>query len=206
MITVINMKILIYYEDDNIIVCEKPRGVISQKSDKNCMPGLLSRQSGAEIYPVHRLDTDTTGVMVFAKNKKTARFISKQIENRTFKKQYLAKLENLPLRDSGTLTDLLYYDRKANKSYVVKWKRNGVKEAELSYRVEDCENRVVSVFLKTGRTHQIRVQFSNIGCPIVGDRRYGSRTAGRIHLHCHRIEFLDFDGEIMSFSSLPDWE
>ena len=77
MITVINMKILIYYEDDNIIVCEKPRGVISQKSDKNCMPGLLSRQSGAEIYPVHRLDTDTTGVMVFAKNKKTVLIIVK---------------------------------------------------------------------------------------------------------------------------------
>ena len=166
------MKIL--YEDKALVLCEKPAGVLSEEGG---MPGLLREALGTEeIYCVHRLDRETGGLMVYARTKKAAAAISKAIEEGRMHKEYLAVIEGETPPD-GTLRDLLYRDAAKNKSYVVKRMRKGVREAELSYeRLAVREGlSLLHVRLKTGRSHQIRVQFASRGFPLVGDKKYGSK-------------------------------
>ncbi len=208
------MKIL--YEDKNIVFCVKPSGVLSQSDDRGRenMPTLLSDACGCEIYPVHRLDREVGGVMVFAKSSFAAAKMSEiTSSHERFVKEYLAVVEGRPA-DSGVLEDLLYHDKNKNKTYVVKKERRGVKKAKLSYEalksiVENGrELTLVKVRLYTGRTHQIRVQFASRGFPIVGDRRYGALAGeNEIHLFSHKIEFESpFDGILHSYSANPDFK
>ncbi len=164
----------ILYEDKALVLCEKPEGVLSEEGG---MPGLLREALGTEeIYCVHRLDRETGGLMVYARTKKAAAAISKAIEEGRMQKEYLAVAEG-ETPTEGILRDLLFRDAAKNKSYVVKRMRKGVREAELSYeRLAFREGlSLLRVKLKTGRSHQIRVQFSSRGFPLVGDRKYGSR-------------------------------
>ena len=129
---VVKMEIKILYSDNDIAVCIKPLGKDSEKD----MPGLLQSQLGAkEAFCVHRLDMAVGGVMVYALNKKAAAGLSNQIAGQQMKKEYLAIIQGCPEEKSCTLRDLLFRDRAKNKSYVVKRKRAGVKDAELEY---DC--------------------------------------------------------------------
>ena len=204
----------ILYSDDNIIFCIKPAGVLSQSDDKGRanMPSMLGEICGCEVYPVHRLDLEVSGVMVFAKNAKAAAKMSLlTASHEDFKKEYLAIVEG-ETPENGVLEDLLYHDKNKNKTYVVKRERKGVKKAKLSYErlgVADSEVgkiSLVKVRLYTGRTHQIRVQFASRGFPLVGDRRYGaSPSDDRICLFSHKIEFISpFDGKLISVTSLPE--
>jgi 23S rRNA pseudouridine1911/1915/1917 synthase len=176
------MKIL--FEDKNLIVCVKPRGLLSQSDDKGRenMISLLSDTAKSEIFPLHRLDKEVGGVMVFARNQKTAAFLSSQVTDRTMEKEYITVVEGSPDEKDGTMEDLLFFDRSKNKSFTVKKERRGVKKALLSYKVlaEKDGLSVVRVKLHTGRTHQIRVQFASRKMPIVGDRRYGSKSDSKI--------------------------
>ena len=126
------MKIL--FEDENIVVCIKQRGVVSQadSTGKESMITLLSDITNSEIYPLHRLDREVGGVMVYAKNKKSAANISRQITDKTFKKEYIALVHGVPESDKGEMHDLLFKDSKKNKSYVVKRERKGVKSLKKS--------------------------------------------------------------------------
>lgn len=204
----------ILYEDKNIVFCVKPSGVLSQSDEKgrDNMPALLAEICGCDIYPVHRLDLEVSGVMVYAKNSQAAAKMSAvTCSHEDFKKEYLAVVEGEPPQ-SGVLEDLLYHDKNKNKTYVVKRERRGVKKAKLSYEVLETKNDVerelsiVKVRLYTGRTHQIRVQFASRGYPIAGDRRYGASAAeNKIHLFSHKIEFKSpFDGKILSLSATPE--
>lgn len=204
----------ILYEDKNIIFCVKPSGVLSQGDGKGRenMPALLSEICGCEIFPVHRLDMEVGGVMVFAKNSQAAAKMSElTASHEDFKKEYLAVVEGTPAQN-GVLEDLLYHDKNKNKTYVVKRERRGVKKAKLSYEVlatqKDGERELslVKVRLYTGRTHQIRVQFASRGYPIAGDRRYGASNAdSKIHLFSHKIEFVSpFCKSVLSFSATPE--
>ena len=205
----------ILYEDKNILFCIKPAGVLSQSDGKGRgnMPTLLAEICGCEIYPVHRLDMEVGGVMVFAKNSQAAAKMSAiTASHEDFIKEYLAVVEGTPEK-SGVLEDLLYHDKNKNKTYVVKRERRGVKKAVLSYEVlqtltaDDGRGlSLVKVRLYTGRTHQIRVQFASRGCPIVGDRRYGaSASDNKIHLFSHKIEFVSpFENKTLSFTSVPE--
>lgn len=174
----------ILYEDKDLIVCIKERGILSQegKEGERTMLSLLSAYTGGEIYPVHRLDKEVGGVMVFARNQKTAAFLSSQVTDRTMEKEYITVVEGSSDEKDGTMEDLLFFDRSKNKSFTVKKERRGVKKALLSYKVlaEKDGLSLVRVKLHTGRTHQIRVQFSSRKMPIVGDRRYGSKCASNI--------------------------
>ncbi len=199
----------IIFEDDYIIVAEKPYGLISQ-ADSNGGDSLLKRlclHTGNEVYPVHRLDKTTKGIMVYAKNRFSAASLSKQITEGNFSKIYNAAVHGKILPQDGKMEDFLFYDRKKGKSFIVKKERAGVKRAILGYKVlsyadlngSDISN--LEITLETGRTHQIRVQFASRGYPLLGDRRYGAKDGEKeIHLIARCLSFSHpKTGERMQF-------
>ncbi|MBQ9913255.1 MAG: RluA family pseudouridine synthase [Clostridia bacterium] len=202
----------ILYEDRALIVCIKERGVLSQQGKENeaTMLSLLSAHTGTEIYPVHRLDREVGGVMVFAKNQKAAAALSAQVSDRTMEKEYLTLAEGVPEEKEGTMEDLLFFDRGKNKAFTVKKERRGVKRAALSYKVlaEKDGLSLMRIRLHTGRTHQIRVQLASRKMPIVGDRRYCSKRESKIlALWSCCISFVHpVTGERMTFGKESDFD
>ena len=188
------MDIKILYEDRDVIVCYKEAGLLSEGNSPQSLPKLLSdARGGVEIFPVHRLDKETAGVMVYALNSRSAAALSKSIQDGLLKKEYLAIVHGDVTPDTDTLTDLLYYDRQRGKSYVVDRKRNGVREASLEYSVLKRENGLsyLKILLHTGRTHQIRVQFASRRHVLVGDRRYGApkEDGNTLSLLAYKLSF-----------------
>ena len=188
------------------VVCIKPAGIPSQGEGLDAMPARLAAEVGGEIYPVHRLDQAVGGVMVYARTKQAAAALSRAIQEGRMEKDYLAVLTKPMAEASGTLRDLLYHDRVKNKTYVVKRKRNGVKEAVLEYETlaSGAEGTLVRVHLHTGRTHQIRVQFASRGCPLAGDGKYGGKGSAPL-LWSYRLAFPDpRDGTMRIFERRPE--
>ena len=186
----------ILYNDSDIAVIVKPYGISSQKAEGKNIPDLLAQRLEVEVFPVHRLDRTTGGVMVYALNSRSAAHLSKQITENRFKKEYLAVVQGELEENNGTMTDLLYYDRKKNKAYVVKKERKGVKKAVLHYEVlkvfqqNNTTYSLLKIALETGRTHQIRVQFAYRRFSLCGDRRYGSKENFKnISLWAHTLSF-----------------
>lgn len=173
----------ILYEDPYLLVCVKPVGVLSEDSSSGAsMPRLLQEHYAARREPdyiatVHRLDKITGGLMIFSRRRDVTGKLTAAVAEHRVVKEYLAVLRGHPAEREAELTDLLFRDAVKNKSYVVKRMRKGVREAKLTYRVVDEteELTLVRVRLHTGRTHQIRVQFSSRGLPLLGDIRYGSK-------------------------------
>ena len=191
----------ILYSDKNIAVCVKPVGLDSEAE----VPGALKDQLGGEIFPIHRLDKNVGGVMVYARTRQAAAALSKAVQEGTMVKEYVAMVHGTP-PESGDWEDLLWKDSKKNKVFVVKRQRSGVKKARLEFRrLKEGETSLVHVRLHTGRSHQIRVQFSSRGFPLVGDHKYGSRDARtEPMLFSCRISF-PYKGETVSFERFPDW-
>lgn len=195
----------IIFEDENIVVCIKPVGVISQSDGKEDMCFVLKEQLKCNIFPVHRLDTAVGGTMVFAKNSHTASDMSKQINDGVLKKEYLAVIAGKPEKDSDILTDLLFKDSSKNKTFVVRRERRGVKKASLEYKSLCTSDNMtlIKVLLHTGRTHQIRVQFASRKLPLLGDGKYGSRNNNcNIALWSYAVSFF-YKGKTMIYSSVP---
>lgn len=210
--------IKILYEDASVIIALKPAGVDSQTSSGKNMVDILSEVTGSVIYPVHRLDRDTVGVMVYAKTSAAAATLSSAFSEGTVEKTYLAVTLGVPTEKEGTYRDLLYHDAKRNKSFVVDKKRNGVREAILLYSVvsvipemsvspsENAALALVKIKLQTGRTHQIRVQFASRKTPLYGDARYGGKTpdSSKPTLACVLLSFHHPEtGEKMTFEFTP---
>ena len=193
------MKIL--YEDKNIIACVKPVGLDSEHE----LVQKLQESFGEPIYVIHRLDKNVGGVMVYARNKHTASLLSKHIQDGKMIKEYVAMVHGTP-DSEGDWTDLLWKDSSKNKVFVVKRERKGVKKARLEYKtIYSAENSIVHIRLHTGRSHQIRVQFSSRGYPLVGDHKYGSKDK-ETHpmLFSCRITF-PYNNSIHVFEDYPDW-
>ena len=193
----------ILFEDEDILVCIKPVGVVSQSDEtENNMISLLQTLTCGSIYPLHRLDREVGGVMVYAKSRFAASVLSKDIANHKFKKEYMVLVEN-----RGEMRDLLFKDSRKNKSFVVKRMRKGVKEALLDYEVLNSKNglSLVKILLHTGRTHQIRVQFASRKMPLAGDKKYGANdNFNNIGLWSYRITFTHpKTKEKMIFEKLP---
>ena len=197
------MKKDVLYEDESLLVCLKPVGMDSQEG----MRKLLKEQLGVESFCVHRLDREVGGLMVFAKTPAAAAELSAAIARRGMQKEYLAVFPGSIQPQEGVLRDLLFRDAAKNKSYVVKRRRKGVREAELEYRLLEKAGglSLVRVKLHTGRSHQIRVQFASRGLPLLGDKKYGSREQGcSIALWSCRLAFPHpVNGEALDFSAMP---
>ncbi len=205
------MSLTILYQDAFLLIAVKPIGVLSEEHPAEpCMPALIREAIGspdAYVGTVHRLDKNVGGLMVYALAPDMTGKLSNALAAKDAGKEYLAILYGIPAEESATLTDLLFHDHQRNKTYVVKRKRNGVKEASLSYRILKTEGdkALVAVKLHTGRTHQIRVQFSSRGLPLVGDGRYGGGN-GDPSLFAYRLTFCHpLTQKILTFQQLPDW-
>ena len=192
----------IFYNTPDLVVCRKPVGVDSEHG----LPELLARELGGSFYPVHRLDLGVGGLMVFARNRKAAADMSGLIAQGKLQKEYLALVHGCPEEPEGRMEDLLWKDSRKNKVFVVKRPRAGVRPAALRYRVvKPGEESLVRVYLETGRSHQIRVQFASRGFPLVGDHKYGSRSREtQIHLFSAALEF-PWKGQQLHFEDRPDW-
>ena len=174
----------ILYQDNDIIVCIKPAGLLSEGESEDSLLTALAAQCGGQVFPVHRLDRGAAGLMVFARNSKAAAGLSRAVQEKQLKKEYFARVSGVPAEKEGEMTDFLFKDSRKGKVFAVKRPRKGVREARLTYRVlwQDGDSSLVRVALDTGRTHQIRVQFSSRGMPLWGDGKYGSRVKGDLAL------------------------
>ena len=184
--------------------CIKPAGVDSEKELPRMLGGILGEQN---LYPVHRLDLNASGVMVFARNREAAAKLSRLIQEGDFQKDYLALVHGLLPRE-GRMEDLLWKDSRRNKVFVVKRIRQGVRKAALTWQrlgVVQEDQTAVAVQLETGRSHQIRVQFASRGWPLWGDHKYGARDQDTtLRLFSHRIRFL-WKGQKICLEAWPDW-
>lgn len=199
----------ILFQDSDIIVCIKPPRVLST-DEPGGMPELVRQALGdehADVRTVHRLDRVVSGLMVLARNPKAASNLSAQIREGHFGKDYFAVVHGDSLPSTGTLTDLLYRDKARRMTFVAQAPGKGVQEAVLHYRVRASAQGLcfVQVELVTGRTHQIRVQFSSRGYPLVGERKYATlKDDCDIALWSCRLSFNHpTSGEKMEFSAMP---
>lgn len=162
------------YCDADIAVCVKPARVLST-DEPGGMPELVREALGTDdVRTVHRLDRVVSGLMVLARSAAAASELSRQIREDGFEKEYLAILHGHPEQDAGQLRDLLLRDKQERKTYIVTEPAKGVQEAILTYQVQaqTADLTRVRIQLQTGRTHQIRAQFSGRGMPLVGDKKY----------------------------------
>ena len=198
------------YSDADIVVAVKPPRVLST-DEPGGMPELIRVALGdeqADVRTVHRLDRVVSGLMVLARNAAAASELSRQIRDGQFEKSYLAVVHGNPQTDTGRMVDLLYRDKRERKTYVTNQPAKGVQEAILDYQVLSKQSDLskVSICLVTGRTHQIRAQFSSRGLPLVGDRKYSLlEDECEIALWSHRLSFFHpVSGERMEFSVEPE--
>lgn len=200
----------ILYQDSQVVVCVKPERVLST-DEPGGVPELVRRELGdpnADVRTVHRLDRVVGGVMVLARSAPAASELSRQVREDELEKEYLAVVHGSVPESRGTLTDLLYRDKVRKMTFVAREPGKGVQEAILHYRVEDERDglSLIRIRLQTGRTHQIRVQFSSRGLPLVGERKYAvpEEDCGLALWSC-RIGFRHPEtGEALHFSRLPD--
>lgn len=197
------------YQDRDIIVCVKPPRVLST-DEPGGVPELVRialNNPQANVRTVHRLDRVVSGLMVLARNAKAAAELSRQIREDEFEKEYLAVIHGRPESDNGTFRDLLLRNKQERKTYIVTEPGKDVQEAILDYQVlakaEDLSR--VRIQLRTGRTHQIRAQFSGRGLPLVGDRKYSLLEDNcEIALWSYRLAFRHpYSGEPMEFVLEP---
>ena len=191
----------ILYSDRNIAVIVKPMGLDSEHD----VPEALKEQLGGEFFPIHRLDQNVGGVMVFARTKQAAASLSKAVQEGTMVKDYVAMVHGTPPQN-GDWPDILFKDSTKNKVFVVKKERRGVKKARLEFkRLTESETSLVRIRLHTGRSHQIRVQFASRGLPLVGDRKYGGKdiTPAPMLFSC-KLTF-PYGKQTVEVEKLPDW-
>ncbi len=196
------MELEVLYEDNHIIVVHKPSGVPSQEDssgDKDMLTMVkeyikqkYNKPGNVFVGLVHRLDRPTGGVMVFAKNSKSAARLSEAIKSHEVDKTYFAIVNGGFSSTSGRLVNYLKKDEKNNKVQIVPQTEEGAKRAELDYKVlaKNQNHSLVKIKLYSGRGHQIRVQLANIKCPIVGDNKYGNAEKVMLNLYAVELSFV----------------
>jgi 23S rRNA pseudouridine1911/1915/1917 synthase len=206
----------VLYEDDALLVVNKPHRLLSVATDRlemdtlhsRCVDYLKHQNKDAWCYIVHRLDKDTSGVMVLAKHPTAKRELQQQFHDREVHRTYLAVVEGAPRPPLGTIRTWLMEDKHLNVKAVNKNHPQG-KEAISHYHVVKSNetSSLVEVSIETGRRHQIRMAMQHLGTPVVGDERHGASTDPhqRIMLHASSLEFLhpENDDPVRFEASLP---
>lgn len=202
----------IIHMEDSFVVCLKPARVLST-DEPGGMPELVRNALGdpnACVRTVHRLDRVVAGLMVLARTPQAASELSRQIREDTFQKEYMAVVHGVPAEPKGTMVDLLLRNKPERKTYVVSEMAKGVQEAILDYSVMSTADAFskVRIHLRTGRTHQIRAQFSSRELPLVGDRKYSLNEDNcEIALWSCRLAFAHpVTGEPLEFTAEPPEE
>ena len=208
-------------ETNRFVLIYKPAGlaVESRKITEKDLIHALGKRAG-EVFVINRIDQPVEGLVLFAKDPKSAAFLSREMQEGRMKKEYLAVVEGKPEKKSGTLIDWLEKNGRTNRSEVTAPGSKGAKKAELFYEVcgsvcsDGAEYSLLLIRLKTGRHHQIRVQLSHMGHPIAGDRKYGdpekrdSDQRSRFPALCaYRLTFRDPEtGSLKTYSRDPEGE
>ena len=212
-------KLNVLYEDNHIILVEKKPNVLSQgditgdldllTTVKCYIKEKYNKPGNVYIGLVHRLDRPVGGIMVFARTSKAAKRLNEQIKNHEFNKTYVAIIDGVLKKDKGELIDYLYKDEKTGTSKVVNKTYLGAKLSKLNYEVVGyfSNKTIVKINLITGRHHQIRLQFKNIGYPLYGDQLYGNKTKEQIRLFAYKLSFNHpITNERLEFKLLPKWK
>ena len=191
----------ILYSDKNLVVCLKEVGLDSEKA----LPAQIQEALGGQVFPVHRLDQNVGGCMVYARTSQAAAALSRAIQEGAMVKEYVAMVHGTP-PEQGDWQDLLWKDAGKNKVFVVNRERRGVKPARLEFtRLRAGEPSLVRIRLHTGRSHQIRVQFASRGFPLVGDHKYGARDDSPAPLLFSCALTFPWQGKTMHFEAHPSW-
>ena len=190
----------VIYEDENVLVLNKPAGLLSMAKGEYCPEKTL------EDYGllVHRLDRDTSGVVIMAKNEETQTLLRRQFQDRKAHKTYYAVVTGRPKMDEARIYLPIARDKKRPTTFRVD--ANG-KESETFYKVirTDDKHSLIELSPTTGRTHQLRVHLNYLGHPIVGDVVYGGEKADRLYLHAKSLEITLPGGERQTFvAPLPE--
>mgnify|MGYP006173562563 FL=1 len=193
-------KLKIIHEDDHLLVVSKPEGLLSVATDRmepdtlhsRCINYVREEDSSAWCHIVHRLDRETSGIMILAKGKWQKEALQEQFVDRSIQRTYHALVQGKPEKNQGTSTMYLLEDRnlRVNKS---KKSIKAAKEAITHWRVEDFDDyhSLIHIVIETGRRHQIRMAMRELGCPVVGDEKHGSdEEPGRLFLHASSLEFI----------------
>lgn len=201
----------ICYQDDHLLAIEKPAGLLAVASDaerqRTAYRMVLDHQKAldptAQLHVVHRLDQDTSGLLLFAKTREIKEKLQENWENAVKERVYLAVVSGAPPEKQGFVRSFL---KETRTHLVYSTDDPKGKEAITEYQVEKCENNytLMELYLQTGRKNQIRVHMKDLGCPVVGDRKYGGEKSpiGRLCLHAHRLTFLHpVTGETVSLTS-----
>lgn len=189
---------------DDWVICVKPVGLDSESA----FPALLEKALGSPVRPVHRLDQNVGGLMVYALNVPAARDLSRLIQEGRLIKEYVLLCHGILPAPEGRMEDLLWKDIRKNKVFVVNRPRGGVRAASLTYRIlhpAGADLSLVRVRLETGRSHQIRVQFASRGCPLLGDHKYGARDGETFPALFSCALSFPWRGKPQTFECLPDW-
>lgn len=204
-------KLDIIYEDKEIIVVNKQQGILTisdGKSDHtlyhNVREYLKKQNPRYKVFIVHRLDKDTSGVILFSKSEKLKHYLQDNWNTCCKLREYMAIVENIPLKKKDCLENYLA-ESKAHQVYITNDKKLG-KKSITNYEVvkESKSKSLLRIWIETGRKNQIRVALSNIGCPIVGDKKYGFKSkAQRLELHASKLVIKIFDKEMTFEAKLP---
>ena len=189
------------FSNKDIAVVLKPVGLDSEQE----VPAAIVSALGGEVFPIHRLDKNVGGCMVYARSKKAAAALSRAVQEGQMQKEYVALVHGVP-PERGDWQDLLWKDSSKNKVFVVKRQRKGVKDARLEFtRLSGSDPSLVRILLHTGRSHQIRVQFASRGYQLWGERKYSTRDDPcELALFSQKIGFFHpKTGEWMEFRHEP---
>ena len=205
----------ILYEDGNILIVNKPAGLLSLDvtgKEKDTMlsrvSALLKSRGEKEACPVHRIDFNTSGILILAKNEEIGKLLDAAIKERKIRKSYLCVVGGTLKPPEGTLKNQLFKDARKNQVYVTEEAVKGSKTAITEYRTRAVKNglSLIECRLITGRTHQIRAQMAHAGHPLLGDDKYGEKTWNRKHgerrqlLCSYKITFGNMEGPLSYLS------